>query len=93
MLQSGNALVVVVISDQGLITSLSATMARRRLWRREINRKILSCCLHTKRKERNRQRWVKKKDKDRKKKESCGDVSLVSTPSDSVDETESELEK
>ncbi len=44
-------------------------------------------------KERNRQRWAKKKDKDRKKKTSCSVVSLVSTSSDSVDGTESELER
>ncbi len=44
-------------------------------------------------KERNRQRWSKKKDKDRKKKSSCGAVSVVSTPPDSADEVESELEK
>ena len=34
--------------------------------------------------ERNRSRWAKKKDKDRKKKASCGAVSLVSTSADSV---------
>ena len=39
------------------------------------------------------QRWAKKKDKDRKKKASCGAVSLVLTSSDSVDEAESELGK
>jgi hypothetical protein len=44
-------------------------------------------------KERNRQKWAKKKDKDRKKKASCGAVSLVSTSSDSVNEAKSELEK
>jgi hypothetical protein len=43
-----------------------------------------------KRKERNIQKWAKKKDKDRKKKASCGAVSLVSTSSDSVDEAESD---
>jgi hypothetical protein len=46
-----------------------------------------------KRKERNRQRWATKKDKDWEKNTSCGAVSLVSTPSDSVDEVEYELEQ
>jgi hypothetical protein len=99
LLQSGNVLVVVVISSQDLITSLSVTIVRRRSWRREINRKNLSCCLLVNSRSKilcerkGTGRGGQRRRIRIRKKASCGAVSLVSTSSDSVVGTESELER
>ena len=96
LLQSGNALVVVVISAQDLITSLGATIVRRRSWRRDINTRILSCCLLLSSRSKmlsGRKGTGRSGQRRRIRIGSCGAVSLVSTSSDSVDEAEADCEK